>query len=219
MLLYNSIGPNPRAVRIFMAERTIDLPCVEIDIRGGENRREPYLSKNPAGQCPALELDDGTVLAEITAICEYLDEKFPGPSLIGSTPEQRAETRMWSRRIDINILEPMANGFRYGDGIKMFQDRIHCIPAAADDLKQSAQEKLTWLDGLMAGKQFVCGNRLTLADILLFAFVDFFNGVRQPISYDFVPGNIIVVMCPTPLCGRGQWLDGFLGVIRERWAT
>jgi glutathione S-transferase len=184
MLLYNSIGPNPRAVRIFMAERTIDIPCVEIDIRGGENRREPYLSKNPAGQCPALELDDGTVLAEITAICEYLDEKFPGPSLIGSTPEQRAETRMWSRRIDINILEPMANGFRYGDGIKMFQDRIHCIPAAADDLKQSAQEKLTWLDGLMAGKQFVCGNRLTLADILLFAFVDFFNGVRQPISQD-----------------------------------
>jgi glutathione S-transferase len=184
MLLYNSIGPNPRAVRIFMAERNIAIPCVEIDIRGGENRREPYLSKNPAGQCPALELDDGTVLAEITAICEYLDEKFPGPSLIGSTPEQRAETRMWSRRIDINILEPMANGFRYGDGIKMFQDRIHCIPAAADDLKQSAQEKLTWLDGLMAGKQFVGGNRLTLADILLFAFVDFFNGVRQPISQD-----------------------------------
>jgi glutathione S-transferase len=184
MKLYNSIGPNPRAVRIFMAEKGIELPRVEVDIRGGENRREPYLSKNPAGQCPALELDDGTVLAEITAICEYLDEKFPGPSLIGSTPEQRAETRMWSRRIDINILEPMANGFRYGDGLKMFQDRVHCIPAASDDLKQIAQEKLAWLDGLMAGQQYVCGNRLTLADILLFAFVDFFNGVRQPINPD-----------------------------------
>jgi glutathione S-transferase len=184
MLLYNSIGPNPRVVRMFMAERGIEIPRVEIDLMGGENRREPYLSKNPSGQCPALELDDGTVLAEITAICEYLDEKYPGPSLIGATPEERAKTRMWARRIDINILEPMANGFRYSDGIKMFQDRIHCIPAAAADLKQIAQEKLTWLDGLIAGRQFVCGDRLTLADILLFAFADFFNGVRQPINQD-----------------------------------
>ena len=184
MLVYNSIGPNPKVVRMFMAERGIEIPRVEVDLMGGENRREPYLSKNPSGQCPALELDDGTVLAEITAICEYLDEKYPGPSLIGATPEERAKTRMWARRIDINILEPMANGFRYSDGIKMFQDRIHCIPAAAADLKQIAQEKLAWLDGLIAGRQFVCGDRLTLADILLFAFVDFFNGVRQPINQD-----------------------------------
>ena len=184
MLLYNSIGPNPKVVRMFMAERSIKIPRVEVDLMDGENRREPYLSKNPSGQCPALELDDGTVLAEITAICEYLDEKYPGPSLIGATPEERAKTRMWARRIDINILEPMANGFRYSDGIKMFQDRIHCIPAAAADLKQIAQQKLTWLDGLIAGRQFVCGDMLTLADILLFAFVDFFNGARQPINQD-----------------------------------
>ena len=184
MRLYNSIGPNPKVVRMFMAERGIEIPRVEVDLRGGENRREPYLAKNPAGQCPALELDDGTMIAEITAICEYLDEKYPGTSLIGATPEQRAETRMWSRRIDINILEPMANGFRFSDGLKMFQERVHCIPAAADDLKQIAQEKLTWLDGLMGGRQYICGDRLTLADILLFAFVDFFNGVRQPINPD-----------------------------------
>ena len=184
MLLYNSIGPNPKVVRMFMAERGIDIPRVEVDLRGGENRRGPYLAKNPAGQCPALELDDGTILAEITAICEYLDEKYPGPSLIGATPEQRAETRMWTRRIDLNIAENMANGFRYSDGIKLFQDRIHCIPAAADDLKRIAQERLSWLDGLMAGRQYVCGDRLTLADILLFVFIDFFNGSRQPINPD-----------------------------------
>ena len=184
MRLYNSIGPNPKVVRMFMAEKGIELPRVEVDIRGGENRREPFLAKNPSGQCPALELDDGTIIAEITAICEYLDEKYPGPSLIGGTPEQRAETRMWTRRIDLNIVEPMANGFRYTDGLKMFQDRMHCIPAAGEDLKQIAQQHLTWLDGLMAGKQFVCGERLTLADILLFGFVDFFNGVRQPINQD-----------------------------------
>ena len=182
MLLYNSIGPNPRVVRIFMAERGIELPKVEIDLRSGENRREPYLSKNPSGQCPALELDDGTVIAEITAICEYLDEVTPGPSLIGSTPKERAETRMWSRRIDLHILEPMANGFRFSDGLRMFQDRVHCIPAAADDLKQIAQEGLTKLDGQIAGRTFICGERLSLADILLFAFVDFFDGARQPIN-------------------------------------
>ena len=184
MMLYNSIGPNPKVVRMFMAERGIDLPRVEVDIRAGENRREPYLAKNPAGQCPALQLDDGTILAEITSICEYLDEKYPGPSLIGATPEQRAETRMWTRRVDLNIVEPMANGFRFSDGLKMFKDRVHCIPAAADDLKQTAQENLSWLDGLIGGKQFICGERLTLADILLFAFVDFFAGIRQPISPD-----------------------------------
>jgi glutathione S-transferase len=182
MLLYNSIGPNPRVVRMFMAERGIDIPKVEIDLRGGENRQESFLVKNPTGQSPALELDNGTVLAEITAICEYLDEIAPGPSLIGTTPEQRAETRMWTRRIDLNIVEPMANGFRYSDGLKMFQSRVHCIPLAADDLKQIAQEKLTWLDGLMTDKIFVCGERLTLADILLFCFLDFFDGVRQPIN-------------------------------------
>ncbi|HUN43129.1 MAG TPA: glutathione S-transferase family protein [Acetobacteraceae bacterium] len=182
MLLYNSIGPNPRVVRIFMAERGIELPKVEVDIRGSENRQPPYLSKNPIGTCPALELDDGTVIAEITAICEYLDEVTPGPSLIGGTPQERAETRMWTRRIDLYILEPMTNGFRYTDGLRMFQNRIHCIPAAGDDLKQIAQEKLTWLNGRIAGREFICGSRLSLADILLFGFLDFFNGLKQPIN-------------------------------------
>src|SRR6266478_810422 len=182
MKLYNSIGPNPRVVRMFMAEKGIELPKVEVDIRGGENRREPYLSKNPHGQCPALELDDGSVVAEITTICEYLDEVRPGPSLIGATPEERADTRMWAGRIDLGILEPMANGFRFAEGLKMFENRIHCIPQAAADLKLTAQKKLRWLDGQMTGKTFVCGARLTLADIMLFAFLDFFAGVGIPLD-------------------------------------
>jgi glutathione S-transferase len=182
MKLYDSIGPNPRAVRIFMAEKGIELPKETIDLRKGDNRQEPFLKKNPSGQCPALELDNGTILAEITAIMEYLDEKYPGKSLIGGTPEERAETRMWARRIDLNILEPMANGFRYGEGLKMFQNRMRCIPQASADLKACAQDKLKWLDGLMEGKEFVAGKRLTMADVLLFAFVDFFAGVGQPID-------------------------------------
>jgi glutathione S-transferase len=167
-----------------LAERGVDIPKIDIDLRGGENRQAAYLGKNPAGQTPALELDDGTVIAEITAICEYLDKTTPGPSPIGSTPQERAETRMWTRRIDLNIIEPIGNGFRYSEGLKMFRYRMHFIPQAADDLKQIAQEWLTKLDDMIAGKQFICGDRLTLADILLFCFVDFFAGIKQPINQD-----------------------------------
>ena len=181
MMLYDSVGPNPRVVRMFAAERGVDLPKTRVDLRGGENRQAPYLAKNPSGQLPALELDDGTVLAEITAICEYLDEIGPaGKTLIGATPVERAQTRMWTRRIDLNIVEPMAAGFRYSEGLKLFENRIRCIPHAADDLKQIAREKLAWLDGLIGGREFVCGDRLTLADILLFVFLDFGKTVGQP---------------------------------------
>lgn len=183
MKFYNSVGPNPHMVRMFMAEKGFDVAKVEVDLRGGENRREPYLKVNPAGQCPALELDDGTVLAEITAICEYIDEiKKDTPSLIGDTPEERAKTRMWVRRIDLNILEPAANGFRFSQGLKMFQDRIHCIPEAADGLKESARKKLVWLDGQMGSRPFITGDKLTMADILLFVFLEFMAKVGQPLD-------------------------------------
>ncbi len=185
MMFYDSVGPNPRVVRMFAAERGIELNKTKVDLRGGENRQAPYLSKNPSGQLPCLELDDGTVLAEITAICEYLDEIGPaGKTLIGSNAQERAVTRMWVRRIDLNILEPMANGFRFAEGLKLFEPRIRVMPQAAADLKALAQEKLTWLDGLIAGREFVCGNRMTLADILLFVFLDFAAGVGQPINQD-----------------------------------
>ena len=183
MLFYDSVGPNPQVVRIFAAERGVDLPKTTIDLRGGENRQAAYMAKNPSGQMPALELDGGFVLAEITAICEYLDEVGPaGTSLIGATAQERAETRMWVRRLDLNILEPLANGFRFAEGLKLFAPRIHVIPQAADDLKQIAQEKLTWLNGLIEGREFICGSRLTLADILLFCFLDFGAKVGQPIN-------------------------------------
>ncbi len=183
MKFYNSVGPNPRMVRMFMAEKGFEVPKVDVDLRGGENRREPFLKVNPAGQLPALELDDGSVLAEITAICEYIDEvKKDTPSLIGDTPEERAKTRMWVRRIDLNIVEPAANGFRFSDGLKLFQNRIRCIPEAADGLKATARDKLAWLDGLMGSNPFVGGKNLTLADIFLFAFVDFMKAVGQPLD-------------------------------------
>lgn len=183
MKFYNSVGPNPRVVTLFMAEKGIELPEVTVDLRGGENRRPPYSSDvNPAGQTPALELDDGSVLTEITAICEYLEERFPEPALIGTTAEERANTRMWTRRVDLKICEPLTNGFRFAEGLPLFEARMRCLPEAAAGLKAVAQDSIRWLDPLIAGRDFIAGDALTLADLMLFAFLDFGAGVGQPID-------------------------------------
>ena len=183
MKFYKSIGPNPRMVRMFMAEKGIEIPKVEVDLLAGENRKEPYLKVNTAGQMPALELDDGTVIAEITAICEYLDAVKKGtPSRIGDTPAERAATRMWTRRIDLNIVEPALNGFRFAEGLKLFQNRVRCIPEAADGLKATARERLAWLDGLLGDKPFIAGSKLSMADLMLFPFLDFMKDVKQPLD-------------------------------------
>jgi glutathione S-transferase len=89
---------------------------------------------------------------------------------------------MWTRRIDLAIVEPLANGFRFSDGLGLFKDRIHCIPQAADDLKAIAQEKLAWLDALIAGRDYISGDKMTLADIFLFCFLDFGAAVGQPMN-------------------------------------
>ena len=88
---------------------------------------------------------------------------------------------MWTRRVDLNILEPLANGFRYGEGLAIFKDRIPTVPEASDGLKRVARTNLAWLDGLLPGKEFLCGERFTLADILLYVFLDFGAGVGQPL--------------------------------------
>jgi glutathione S-transferase len=182
MKLYDSIGPNPHIVRMFMAEKGIDMPKQAVDLRKGENREAEHLKRNPHGQMPTLELDDGSYLSEITAICEYLEEKNPAPALIGSTPEQRAECRMWTRRVDLNICEPLANGYRFGEALKFFEKRIPVAPEAAPGLKMIAQNRLKWLDGQIAGKEYLCGKRFTLADIFLYGWLNFGNQVGQPLD-------------------------------------
>jgi len=182
MKLYTSIGPNPRVVRLFLAEKGVELPMEVVDLRAGENRQPGHVARNPAGQTPTLELDNGFMLSEILPICEYLEEKYPTPVLIGATPEERANVRMWARRIDLSIIEPLTNGFRFAEGLPMFKDRVHCIPAAADDLKKIAKDKLAWLDGLIAGRDYIAGPTLSLADILLYAFIEFGAMVGQPLD-------------------------------------
>ena len=155
MKLYNSMGPNPHVVRMYAAECGVDLELEEVDLMGGANRQSDYLALNPAGQLPCLVMANGDLLAEITAICEYLDEQADGVTLLGDSAEERASVRMWTRRVDLNICEPLTSGFRYSEGLGLFKERMITIPDAADGLKQIAKEKTAWLDGLMAdGREF-----------------------------------------------------------------
>lgn len=182
MQLYTGMGPNPRVVAIFIAEKGIEIPLVEIDLLAGENRHKEHLARNPAGQLPCLMLDNGLALSEITAICEYIEEQTPAPPLFGTSAEERAETRMWTRRLDLNIVEPMTQGFRNAEGQGIFKDRIHLIPQAADDQKAIAQENLAKLQGWMGEQEFICGSRFSMADIHLYAFLEFGASVGQPMD-------------------------------------
>src|ERR1700744_5233520 len=169
-----------------MAEKGIEMPKQTVDLRGGENRQAEHLKRNPHGQMPTLELDDGSYLSEITAICEYLEEKKPEPALIGTTPEERAECRLWTRSVEINICEPLLNGYRFGEALKFFEKRIPVVPEASAGLKMIAANRLQWLDGQMAdGRKYLCGTPFTLADILLFCWLDF--GALAGQSFD--PAN------------------------------
>lgn len=180
MKFYDSIGPNPKLVRMFAAEKGFAFPEVEkVDLMGGANRKEPYLKLNPAGQLPALELDDGRVIAETVAICEYLEEIAPNPPLVGRDPAERAETRMWVRRVEWKITQPMADGFRFGEGLPLFKSRIRTLPDASAGLKEIARDGLAWLDSQMAGRDTVVPKRFTLADVVLFAFLEFGATVGQ----------------------------------------
>ncbi len=199
MKLYNSIGPNPRVVRMFLAEKGLEVPVTEIDLLGGENRRGDYTAVNAHATTPALEVESGSHIAEITVICEYLEELHPAPALIGETPMQRAETRMWTRRIDLNICEPMTNGFRATEGRALFAPRMKLVgEAGGAELKAIARDRLLWLNGLMGQRDYVCGDRFSLADILLFCFLDFGISVGQPIP------------------DEAQWVKGWFERVKAR---
>lgn len=181
--LFDSFGMNPRMVRFYLSEKGIDVPRHEIDILGAENRRGDYLAVNPAGQLPALELSDGTFIAETAAIIEYLEELHLEPPLIGSTPKERAVTRMWWRRVEIGICRPMVLAFYYGEAIDIFKPRFKCYPEQADAQKEIARSGMRWLDGAM-NEPWLAGDRFTVADICLYSYIDQLCDVGQPVPLE-----------------------------------
>ena len=174
-------APNPRVVRMFAVEKGLLLPLVPVDVAGGENHRPPYNTRiNRTGQVPALELEDGSVICEILPICEYLEELQPERALIGSTPEERAQTRMWTRWIDLKYVERMTEACVVQAGpirnlYAQHNYKTMLPPDMGEVCAQIAREKLLWFDAEMSGREFICGERFSVADIHLFVFLDFFE--------------------------------------------
>src|SRR5207302_5001006 len=181
MKLHLSVGPNPRVVRMALVEKGLRLDTQVVDIMRGEDREDAFARLNPAGQTPALALDDGTVLAESVAIVEYLEELQPSPALIGSTSEERALTRMWGRRIDFGVVQPLTMGFRAAEGLPLFKARMRCLPEGADGLKAVARDGLEWLEGQLGDRSFITGDEVRLPDLVLYSFVEFGAQVGQPL--------------------------------------
>lgn len=180
MKLYQSVGPNPRVVLMYIAEKGLTIDRHWIDLMGGENRRAPYTDIAPFGQLPLLETDDGGHIFESVTICEYLEELEAEPALIGSTPEERAETRMLIRRLDYDVVAPMTTAFRAAEGKALFEGRMRLVPKGASDLKACVRDGLKGFDDWLGGKDYLAGDRFSLADIVLFCFVDFGAQVGQP---------------------------------------
>lgn len=180
MLVHDATSPAPRCLRMFMLEKGLSLPAITVDVFSGENRQTRFLAINPAGQTPALQCDDGSVIAEAVAIAEYLEELHPLPSLIGTTPLERAQTRQWWRRIELNVTEFVHNAYHYAEGLARFENRIPVVPEAADGLKHVAQDRLRWIDAMFGSGPYLCGARFSAADIWLYVWLDFANSVAQP---------------------------------------
>jgi len=172
MKIYNSpSAPNPRRVRVFLAEKGIQVPLEDIDIGKAVNREAAFLEKNPMAGVPVLELDDGTCIAESIAICRYFEEQQPEPPLFGVGAKERAQVDMWNRRMEFQILQPIADSFRQRH--EFFKGRIRQCPDYAEVQRQNAEDNLKWLDGELANRHFIAGDRFSVADITAMIALDF----------------------------------------------
>ena len=164
MKLYNlGAGMNPRRVRIFLAEKGVEVPMVEVDMMKGENRTPEFLAINPMGTLPVLELDDGTILTESVAICRYFEELHPEPNLFGNTALERAQVEMWNRRMEFELMVPMAMAFRHTH--EMWAGRNPQVPEFGALCRENASGRMRWLDTELADREFIAGDRYTIADI------------------------------------------------------
>ena len=172
MKLYDStFAPNPRRVRVFLAEKGISVPTVQVDIGKAENREAPFLAKNPLGGVPILELDDGTVIAESVAICRYFEEIQPNPPLMGTDAKDRAIVEMWSRRTELEVARPIMQTFQNTHAF--FKGRIPQVPEYGEVCRAHATRRLEWIDSELAKREFIAGPRYTIADITLLIGIDF----------------------------------------------
>jgi len=181
--LYDSkLAPNPRRVRVFLAEKGIEVPTAEVDIAKRETRGAAFLARNPLGAVPVLELDDGTAIAESVAICRYFEETHPRPPLFGEGAVERAQVEMWQRRIELELFRNVTGCFQ--NTHEFMKERIEQVPVYGEVCRRAALARLAWLDAELARRPFVAGERYTIADITALVAVDFGRVVAIRISPD-----------------------------------
>lgn len=165
MKLYQGDGPNSYRVRIFMAEKGIEVPMVRIDFAKGEHRTPEFLKLNSLGQIPVLELDDGTVITESIAICRYLEELHPQPPLFGHDAPSSGKVEMWNRRMEQQVFATIGNVALHSD--PFFKERHTQVPAFAEAQRAAVPQKWAWLDRELAdGRPFIAGDFFSTADII-----------------------------------------------------
>jgi glutathione S-transferase len=172
---------NPRRVRIFLAEKNVEMVYVHVDMTKGEHRTAAFMEKNPLGALPVLEFDDGTCLTESVAICRYFEGVYPQPPLMGVDPRDIAFVEMWNRRTELEIFHPISNYVQHSH--PMFKDQIKQIPEFAEMQRDHGLKRIEWLDSILAQRQFVAGDRYTIADITAQVALDAavnFGGLKLP---------------------------------------
>lgn len=184
-------APSPRRVRVFIAEKGIDIETVPVDLANGEQFTDEYRAINPDCVVPALETDDGFCITEVGAICHYIEERYPDPTLFGIDPEQRAATIMWNTKAEQQGLLACAEAFRNeAKGLKNRAlpgpDDYEQIPQLAERGRQRAAAFLEKLDRQLALHEFVAGDRYSMADITAMIVVDFAKRLKIP-----MPDNAI----------------------------
>jgi glutathione S-transferase len=171
MKLYDTAtAPNPRRVRIFIAEKGLDVPVEQVDLNGKQNHTPEFRKKNPLGAVPVLELDDGTSIAESVAICRYFEGVKPDPPLMGVDAKDRAVVEMWQRRMENEIFTPIAHVFVHTH--EWFKGRRAQVPEYGESCRTHALARMKWLDGELASRPFVAGDRYTIADITALVGID-----------------------------------------------
>ena len=164
-------APNPRRVRIFMAEKGIEIPTEQVDLGAREHLREDFADLNPMRRVPVLILDDGTPLAESVAICRYFEELYPEPPLFGVGARERAFVEMWNRRMELELFLSVTAVFRHLHPA-MAALQVPQVSAWGEANRAKVERLLAWLDGELSGRPFIAGERFTIADITAFVALD-----------------------------------------------
>ena len=176
-------APNPRRVRVFLAEKGITVPLVPIDMGALGHKGEAVRSRNPLQRLPVLELDDGTILTESVAICRYFEELQPEPALFGQGALGRAQVEMWQRRMEFNLMMPVAQAFRHIHPA-MKEWEVPQVPEWGEANKPKAVEFLRILDRELADREFAAGDAYSIADITGMIAIDFMKPARIQVPED-----------------------------------